>query len=315
MAKKRNYENDEAYKNFRLEDYLPSMNRREPEAKISEPEQDTATEETALFPPLDAPDISAIQAAASETIRPDGQDVQEDEAGTDDADEEDVEIASVETEIPVKRTVTGRISSKQRICCDCHGVGNQDFFGKTYDKSSETFCNFFHICISVVDLFLYVMILYNGPSNELREKGNIEHHIPKILLRLHFSAINVNHIGQCLKGKERNTDGQSQASQRNFTARELIYCLYHHVQILEHHQKPNIDNHRNGKNPLPFLFIFRSQQSAENVVYDDAGNHQQYINRFTISIKQQTDYNKQYISDTQRRKQIIKCQYHRQKNT
>ena len=100
MAKKRNYENDEAYKNFRLEDYLPSMNRREPEAKISEPEQDTATEETALFPPLDAPDISAIQAAASETIRPDGQDVQEDEAGTDDADEEDVEIASVETEIP-----------------------------------------------------------------------------------------------------------------------------------------------------------------------------------------------------------------------
>ena len=92
MAKKRNYENDEAYKNFRLEDYLPSMNRREPEAKISEPEQDTATEETALFPPLDAPDISAIQAAASETIRPDGQDVQEDEAGTDDADEEDVEI-------------------------------------------------------------------------------------------------------------------------------------------------------------------------------------------------------------------------------
>lgn len=114
MAKKRNYENDEAYKNFRLEDYLPSMNRREPEAKISEPEQDTATEETALFPPLDAPDISAIQAADSETIRPDGQDVQEDEAGTDDADEEDVEIASVETEIPVKRTVTGRISSKQR---------------------------------------------------------------------------------------------------------------------------------------------------------------------------------------------------------
>ena len=101
MAKKRNYENDEAYKNFRLEDYLPSMNRREPEAKISEPEQDTATEETALFPPLDAPDISAIQAAASETIRPDGQDVQEDEAGTDDADEEDVEIASVKRKYPL----------------------------------------------------------------------------------------------------------------------------------------------------------------------------------------------------------------------
>ena len=101
MAKKRNYENDEAYKNFRLEDYLPSMNRREPEAKISEPEQDTATEETALFPPLDAPDISAIQAAASETIRPDGQDVQEDEAGTDDADEEDVRSLRLKRKYPL----------------------------------------------------------------------------------------------------------------------------------------------------------------------------------------------------------------------
>src|SRR5699024_7295269 len=99
-------------------------------------------------------------------------------------------------------------SSKQRICCNCHGVRNQDFFGKTYDKSYETFRNFFHICISVVDLFLYVMILYNGSGNELREKGNIEHHIPKILLWLHFSAINVNDIGQCLKGKERNTNRQ-----------------------------------------------------------------------------------------------------------
>ena len=33
MAKKRNYENDEAFKNFRIEDYLPEMKWREQEAK------------------------------------------------------------------------------------------------------------------------------------------------------------------------------------------------------------------------------------------------------------------------------------------
>lgn len=38
MAKKRNYENDEAYKNFRVEDLLPEMKWREPEAKASEAE-------------------------------------------------------------------------------------------------------------------------------------------------------------------------------------------------------------------------------------------------------------------------------------
>lgn len=37
MAKKRNYENDEAYKNFRVEDLLPEMKWREPEAKALEP--------------------------------------------------------------------------------------------------------------------------------------------------------------------------------------------------------------------------------------------------------------------------------------
>ena len=35
MAKKRNYENDEAYKNFRVEDFLPEMKWRESEAKDS----------------------------------------------------------------------------------------------------------------------------------------------------------------------------------------------------------------------------------------------------------------------------------------
>lgn len=44
MAKKRNYGNDEAFKNFRIEDYMPEMKWREPEAKAS------VQEDTALFP-------------------------------------------------------------------------------------------------------------------------------------------------------------------------------------------------------------------------------------------------------------------------
>ena len=86
-------------------------------------------------------------------------------------------------------------SRKQCICCKRHGIRNQNFFGKADDKSPQTFRNFFHIRISVVNLFLYIVILYNGPSNELREKGNIKHHIPQIFLRLHFSAVNINDKG------------------------------------------------------------------------------------------------------------------------
>ena len=65
MAKKRNYENDEAFKNFRIEDYLPEMKWREPEAKAS------VQEETALFPSVDEPDASAMKDTVSDAGRPD----------------------------------------------------------------------------------------------------------------------------------------------------------------------------------------------------------------------------------------------------
>lgn len=103
MAKKRNYENDEAYKNFRLEDYLPSMNRREPEAKTSEPEQETVAEEVTLFPSLDESDAVAAQATASEAIQQDEAETEEDDAG------EDMEVTA-----PEERPIARRISGKQR---------------------------------------------------------------------------------------------------------------------------------------------------------------------------------------------------------
>lgn len=100
MTKKRNYENEEEYKNFNLEDYLPSMNSRKSEETTSIPEQESTVEEGAnIFPPLEEPDTSAIQAVVSEVIRPDEKEVQETPTG--------VKAAS-------ERTIVRRTSSKQR---------------------------------------------------------------------------------------------------------------------------------------------------------------------------------------------------------
>lgn len=63
MAKKRNYGNDEAFKNFRIEDYMPEMKWREPEAKAS------VQEDTALFPSVDEPDTPAMQDTVSDAGR------------------------------------------------------------------------------------------------------------------------------------------------------------------------------------------------------------------------------------------------------
>ena len=109
MAKKRKYEYDEAYKNFRVEDLLPEMKWREPEAKASEAE--APTEEVTLFPSLNEPDTSAVQAAMPGTARQDEPEIQEDDS--DDTGEE-VETTVSETDIPVERIIARRISSKQR---------------------------------------------------------------------------------------------------------------------------------------------------------------------------------------------------------
>lgn len=100
MTKKRNYENEEEYKNFNLEDYLPSMNSRKSEETASIPEQESTVKEGEnIFPPLDEPDTSAIQAVVSEVIRSDEKEVLEVPAG--------VKAAS-------ERTIVRRISSKLR---------------------------------------------------------------------------------------------------------------------------------------------------------------------------------------------------------
>ena len=103
MAKKRNYENDEAFKNFRIEDYLPEMKRREPEAKAS------VQEETDLFHSMDEPDVSAMQDTVSDAERPDKPDIR-DAPDSKTAEEPDTDDAGV----PSERTVAKRISGKQR---------------------------------------------------------------------------------------------------------------------------------------------------------------------------------------------------------
>lgn len=103
MAKKRNYENDEAFKNFRIEDYLPEMKWREQEAKAS------VQEDTVLFPLMDEPDASAMQDTVSDADRPDKSEM------LDAPDGETAEkTAAEDVGVPAERTVARRISGKQR---------------------------------------------------------------------------------------------------------------------------------------------------------------------------------------------------------
>lgn len=98
MSKKfKNIENDEEFKNFKLEDFLPSMPNAERAEKSADAKSEVPAETGSLFPPLEEPDTSAAQTAVAEPI----------------AHEHD-EAATELDEIPDERTIVRRISSKQR---------------------------------------------------------------------------------------------------------------------------------------------------------------------------------------------------------
>lgn len=98
MSKKfKNIENDEEFKNFKLEDYLPSMPNVERAEKSADVQAEDSADTGSLFPPLEDPDTSAVQAAVTDPIA-----YEHDEAAT--------ELDG----IPAERTIVRRISSKQR---------------------------------------------------------------------------------------------------------------------------------------------------------------------------------------------------------
>lgn len=113
----KNIENDEEFKNFRIEDYLPSMNTGKPESALFMAEQETTVveeeEETVLFPPLDKPDTSEVQAAIADAI---AHNAVEDMATGISEQNEDVAVEETPeaSEVPSERTIIRRVSSKQR---------------------------------------------------------------------------------------------------------------------------------------------------------------------------------------------------------
>ncbi len=108
MSKKfKNIENDEAFKNFKLKDYMPSTPEHKSEEVSSAVEQEPVAEAGNLFHTLDKPDTSAVLVAVSDTR------IHKQVTGAE-SDDEAQEAVTDTGNTPVERTIARRISSKQR---------------------------------------------------------------------------------------------------------------------------------------------------------------------------------------------------------
>jgi hypothetical protein len=58
------------------------------------------------------------------------------------------------------------------------------------------------------------MVFHDRSRYELREEGNIKHHVERIFLRLIFAPVHIHHVGKRLKRVEGYSDRKSNLAER-----------------------------------------------------------------------------------------------------
>lgn len=108
MSKKfKNIENDEEFKKFKLQDYLPSMPNADRVEKSADVKSEVAAETSSLFPPMEEPDTSTVQMVMSAAIP-------REQVECEASDDETAGTSTMVDDVPTERTIVRRISSKQR---------------------------------------------------------------------------------------------------------------------------------------------------------------------------------------------------------
>ena len=86
------------------------------------------------------------------------------------------------------------------------GIGKKNLFPKSPAKTHYPGCKFSDSLFSSCNLSCNVAIFYNRSCDQLWEKGNIQKHMPEIVLCRHLSPVHIDHIGQRLESIKRNSD-------------------------------------------------------------------------------------------------------------
>lgn len=89
-----------------------------------------------------------------------------------------------------------------------HGIGNQHFFAQSDDERENSSSDSLSCMQPMEQLPGDVVITDNGACDQLRKKRNIEPCIQWIGLHRRILSVDINDIGNGLKSKKRDPDGQ-----------------------------------------------------------------------------------------------------------
>lgn len=199
---------------------------------------------------------------------------------------------------------------KGPVCQHRQGVGQNGLLGQPADKPPDAGGKVLHRLLPASDFRRHSLIADNGPGNQLGKQRHIQRHIQRVLLHLALSPIHIKNIGHGLKGEKGNANGQGDVSLRQpFPARQPVQVVNGEIQIFEHKEQGEVENHRQHNNPLPAPA--RGQQSKA-VVHQDGEQHDKHKTGFSPRVEQQRGEQKKTVFEPPV-KQIISRQRDRQK--
>ena len=206
------------------------------------------------------------------------------------------------------------IRCKKRVCHEADGVGNQHLFGETGNKTADSVHDAVHRLSPVLDLLGDIVVFHDGAGDELREEGNVEKHFSEILLGLSHAPVNVDDVGHGLEGEKGNSDGKPDGRHRNRRAKNGVEGLCQEAGVFKEHQHTQIQNHVDGHDRFFPGGLFLNEKGRE-VIDKSGGDHQKYINRFSIGIKHQACQKEHPVLCPDSRKNQVKQENHGQKDT
>ena len=129
---------------------------------------------------------------------------------------------------------------KKGICRHRHGIGNQHLFRKPDNKPAKAVRHLLRRRGTLSQLCGNVAVAHDGSGNQLREKGDIQQQIKKVILNQFFVPVRINGVRHDLEREKRYTNRQCNLRHRNCKPQNGIDTLDKKAHILKSEQCDNV---------------------------------------------------------------------------
>ena len=185
------------------------------------------------------------------------------------------------------------------------GVGQQQLFGKARDEPPQPRQGQLRRQGPAVDLPGHVVVLDDGPRDELGKKGDVQQQPAQAFGARVRVPVHVQGVAQPLEGEKGDADGQGQPRQGDGQAEGGVQGGGEEVQVFERPQQEQIGRHGAGGGPALPPPGGGHHQPPEEIVEDHAQQQQGQVHRLAEGVEHQAGQGQPQIPGPHPRQEAV----------